>query len=183
MNYKFDISEIKSCKIDNYAISQYSYSKNNIYSFEYSKKEDKGHFDSRKTVYDGKKQEEILLPISIFRNGLSGLEAISTYLKDNNQLRYCEIAKLLNRDDRTVWDAYNSAIQKSNGSSILEETNHFVPLTIFNNRSFSVLEALVTYLKEVLNLRYCKIAVLLNKDARTVWTAHSRAKKKRKNVA
>lgn len=124
--------------------------------------------------------EEISLPLSIFRNGLSGLEAISKHLKDNG-LRYCDIAKLIGRDDRTVWNAYNSAQEKDNESTV-EESKLFVPLHIFNNRMFSVLENLSVYLKEELRLRYCDIANLLRKDQRTIWTAYNRAKKKRKNV-
>jgi predicted DNA-binding protein (UPF0251 family) len=123
-------------------------------------------------------KENIFLPLFIFRNGLSGLEAISKYLKEIIGLRYCQIADLLNRDDRTIWDAYNSAKQKNGSRFTLEKFSFSIPLNIFNNRSLSILETLTTYLKEELNLRYCQIASLLNKDARTIWTAYNRAKKK-----
>lgn len=126
--------------------------------------------------------EAIFLPVNIFTNGISGLEAISKYLKENSKLKFCQIAKLLNRDDRTIWDAYHNAKLKSDenfaaipGSSCLQ-----IPLQIFNDRTLSVLETLTSYLKEELNLRYCQIASLLNKDARTIWTVYSRAKKKNK---
>jgi hypothetical protein len=133
--------------------------------------------------YDNTKneKEEIFLPISIFNNGLSGLEAISKYLKEGNVLRYCQIAELLNRNDRTIWDAYNNAKQKSNEDFSKIESDIKIPLQIFNNRSLSILEALTAYLKEDLNMRYCQIASLLNKDQRTIWTAYNRCIKKRKN--
>lgn len=123
---------------------------------------------------------DVKIPLYIFRNGLSGLEAISKYLHEVNGLRYCEIAKLLARDDRTVWDAYNSAQEKSNSEFIDEETQYFIPVSIFQNRVFSVLESLTIYLKENCGLRYCKIATLLGKDQRTVWTVYQRVLKKRK---
>ena len=50
------------------------------------------------------------IPTSIFRDrALSVLEAISEYLKEKKGMRYSEIAKLLNRDDRTIWTAYKRA--------------------------------------------------------------------------
>jgi hypothetical protein len=125
-------------------------------------------------------QSSVFLPINIFANGASGLESISKYLKDDVGLRYCTIADLLNRDDRTIWGAHKSANEKLNGNLSMEKSTVKIPLSIFKDRSLSVLEALAEYLKEELNLRYCKIAVLLNKDPRTIWTVYNRAKKKRK---
>jgi Mn-dependent DtxR family transcriptional regulator len=59
------------------------------------------------------KDKELTLPSSIFRDrDLSVLEAIAEYLKDKKNLRYSEIAKLLNRDDRTIWTAYTRAKEK-----------------------------------------------------------------------
>lgn len=130
--------------------------------------------------FKNKNTKKISLPLCIFNNGLSGLEAISKYLKEIDNLRYCEIARLLNRDDRTIWDAYQNAKQKSDECFSNDPSNIQVPLGIFNNRSFSILENLSSYLKDELNLRYCQIASLLNKDARTIWTAYNRANKKSK---
>jgi len=55
-----------------------------------------------------------------------------------------------------------------------------VPLNVFTDRSLSVLEVLVEYLKEYHNLSYHDIAVLLNRDDRTIWTVYNRVSKKRK---
>ena len=126
---------------------------------------------------------EIFLPINIFSNGSSGLESISKYLREAMGLRYCKIADLLNRDDRTIWGAYESANEKSGINLSFEDSSIEIPLFIFKDRSLSILEALAEYLKEELNLRYCKIAVLLNKDPRTIWTVYNRAKKKRNKNA
>jgi hypothetical protein len=57
-----------------------------------------------------------------------------------------------------------------------------IPTSIFLDRSISVLEAISKYLKEEKNLTYHQIAVLLNRDDRTIWTCYNRAKGKvRKN--
>ena len=130
----------------------------------------------------GTVKESISLPIYVFSNGLSGLEAISRYLVETVGLRYCQIADLLNRDDRTIWDAYNGAKQKPHENLHNSTSCVHVPLQIFNNRTLSILESLTVYLKEEANLRYCQISSLLNKDARTIWTAYHRAIKKRKNA-
>ena len=55
----------------------------------------------------------ISIPTSIFQDReLSVLEAIAEYLKEKKGMRYSEIAKLLNRDDRTIWTAYQRAKAK-----------------------------------------------------------------------
>ena len=54
-----------------------------------------------------------------------------------------------------------------------------IPTSIFLDRTISVLEAITKYLKEEKNLTYHQIAILLNRDDRTIWTCYNRAKKKR----
>jgi len=54
-----------------------------------------------------------------------------------------------------------------------------VPAYLFRDRSVAVLEALVEYLKDVKKLSYHEIAILLNRNDRTIWTVYNRAKKKR----
>ena len=123
---------------------------------------------------------ETSIPIDVFTNGASGLESISHYLKEVIGLRYCQIAGMLNRDDRTIWGAARSGKQKT--EAIAASSQIKIPLSIFKDRSLSVLEAVSEYLKESQNLRYCTIAALLNKDQRTIWTVYNRAKQKRKNA-
>ena len=52
------------------------------------------------------------IPISIFKNKLGALENIIIYLKDELRLSYSNIAKLLERDDRTIWTMYNRVKKK-----------------------------------------------------------------------
>ena len=54
-----------------------------------------------------------------------------------------------------------------------------IPSSVFRDRSASVLEVLVEYLKEKRDMSLHEIALLLNRDDRTIWTVYNRIKKKR----
>ena len=128
-----------------------------------------------------KKDRVILIPLSIFLDrSVSVLEAISEYLKDSKKLSYHKIAVLLNRDDRTIWTCYNRAKKKNPGHFVkIAESREYIPSSIFLDRNVSVLESIVEYLKDERGLNYHEMAVLLNRDDRTIWTCYNRAKKKR----
>ena len=96
-----------------------------------------------------------LLPISIFDNDeLSCLETIVKYLKEELKLRFHEIALMLNRNDRTIWATYNIAFKKRKEKLPAKNSKFFIPVSIFTERKLSVLEAIVSYLKDNFNLRY-----------------------------
>jgi hypothetical protein len=58
------------------------------------------------------KETEVFLPISMFENkNLTILESVVVYLK-KKRMKYSEIAKLLNRDQRNIWTIYSRAIKK-----------------------------------------------------------------------
>ena len=103
------------------------------------------------------------------------------YLKENLGLRYHEIASELNRDDRSIWGTYRNITSKGRFSFELKKNELFIPLSIFKNRDLSILENLITHLKEECNISVKEISLLINKKLSTVWTAYNRAKKKRKN--
>jgi hypothetical protein len=54
-----------------------------------------------------------------------------------------------------------------------------VPIDLFSQRDVGLLESLVEYLKEHRNMTYHEMAVLLNRNDRTIWTAYNQVKKKR----
>jgi len=67
--------------------------------------------EKRDVIVDS--SSELSIPSSVFQNrNLSVLEAMVVYLKEDKSLKYSEIAKLLNRDDRTIWTVYNRAKKK-----------------------------------------------------------------------
>jgi hypothetical protein len=58
-------------------------------------------------------EDDLRVPISVFADrSLSTLESLTTYLKDSEKLRFSEIAKIINRDQRTIWTSYQRARQK-----------------------------------------------------------------------
>jgi hypothetical protein len=72
--------------------------------------------------------------------------------------------------------------QDKDKKHIVDSGFALIPSFIFRDRSVAVLESLVEYLKDVKNLSYHEIAVLLNRNDRTIWTVYSRVKKKRKHA-
>jgi len=129
----------------------------------------------KKKVKD-KNITNINIPSTIFSNKLGALEAITKYMKENLGMSYHKIAEILNRDDRTIWTAYNKAKEKQRELIIVKETNIFLPVSIFNKK-LTILEAMIIYLKEQ-GLRYTEIAKLLDRDQRNIWTIYSKAVKK-----
>ena len=127
-----------------------------------------------------KKEFNGLIPASIFSTPkLSSLEIIVKYLKEEHDFSYHEIALMLNRNDRTIWATYNNSKKKHLPKLYANQTIFFIPVSIFKQREFGVLELICEYFKDELNFSYHEIAVLVNRNDRTVWTTYSRAKKKR----
>lgn len=58
------------------------------------------------------KEDEIKIPISIFDDKLGMLESISLYLKDELNLSFNQIARLLKRNYKTIWTSYDKAKKK-----------------------------------------------------------------------
>lgn len=70
-------------------------------------------------------------------------------------------------------------MDKEKRGQLSSKSDVSIPSIIFRDRELKVLEVLVEYLKEKREMSYHEIAVLLNRDDRTIWTVYSRAKKKR----
>ena len=142
-------------------------------------------FEELKTKY-GLSEDEILsklkgevsVPASIFTNTvLRPLEILCKYLKDELNLGYKETSQLLNRDYRTVWTTYRNASRKLKANLAVPPTKYILPVSIFQDRKLSVLEAVVAHLKER-GLKLVEIASVLNRDQRNVWGIYHKAKKK-----
>ena len=116
------------------------------------------------------------LPISIFRSGVSGLEAIVVYLKDVKGLTITEISTLLNRKKSTLYTTYTKAKEKLSGEIDSSDTSVLIPYSIFADRNFAVLESLVAFLKDEMKFSLVKISTLLNKKYSTVRIVYVRHK-------
>ena len=126
-------------------------------------------------------KEEVKVPISVFNNEyLSSLENIVKYLRENLLLSFRQIAELTNRNNIALAVTYRNAKKKLAEKFVVTEISPYsIPVSILQDRSLSVLENVVSYLKDTFGLTYAKIAVLLNRDDRTIWTVYQRAKKKK----
>ncbi len=72
-----------------------------------------------KTIVNGQRSGNTLdIPLRILQDRtVAVLEAIVEYLKEERDLRYSEIAELLNRDQRTIWTVYSRAKKKRKKSN------------------------------------------------------------------
>ena len=126
-------------------------------------------------------KEEVKVPISVFKNDkLSALETIVKYLRENLLLSFKQIASLTNRNNVALAVSYRNAKKKLEAKFPEEVSPYFIPVSILQDRKLSVLENIVSYLKDTFGLTYHKIALMLNRNDRTIWTVYQRAKKKRK---
>ena len=127
-------------------------------------------------------KEEVKVPISVFKNDyLGSLETIVKYLRENLLLSFKQIGALTNRNEIALAVSYRNAKKKLEDKFVVEEISpYFIPVKILQDRELSVLENIASYLKDTFGLTYHKIALLLNRNDRTIWTVYQRAMKKRK---
>jgi len=95
-------------------------------------------------------------------------------------MSYHEIAVMLNRDDRTIWTAYNKAKEKKKKAIEVGEDEMSLDIDIFKNRKMTVLELLVLNLRKR-GMKFIEIGRLLERDVRNIQTIHARAMKKSLN--
>ena len=128
-------------------------------------------------------KEEVKVPISVFMNGkLGSLETIVKYLRENLLLSFKQIASLTNRNEIALAVTYRNARKKLEARFVVGEISPYsIPVSILKDRNLSVLENIASYLKDTFGLAYHKIAILLSRDDRTIWTVYQRAIKKRKH--
>lgn len=143
------------------------------------------HFiDELKRLHEVTEQEilhrkEVHIPIGVFANDvLSSLEAIVKYMKENLQLKLSKIGKLLNRSNKTIWATYHKAIKKMPSHFGAVSRDIMIPVSAISNRSFSTLESVVGFVKD-LDYSNHEVALMMHLDDRTIWTIWDRVKKKR----
>jgi len=131
--------------------------------------------DSNKTKSKNFNQN---FPITILKAGLSSLEAIIKFLKENRNCSYKEIKRLLKRNPKTLAVTYREAKKKlpEKFSKYICANKKRIPYSVFNEK-LSILESICTYLKSE-KRSYSEIGRLIDKDPRTIWTVCKRAEKK-----
>lgn len=146
-----------------------------ISSFKTLNNEEKYDLLSSLILSMNKKQHNI--PLSIFNNKkLTIPEAVIKYLKENLGMKYVDIAFHLKRSDKTVWLTYHKSKDKLKRFSEIRNGS-VIPIEIFSNRTLTLFESLVYYLKKN-GMKNHEIAIRLNRDDRTIWSVYNNAKKK-----
>jgi hypothetical protein len=121
-------------------------------------------------------EENVVVPISIFKEKDGAAEILTKYLRENLLLKFSEIAKLIKRDQRTVGINYKNAV-KNKRKIKLKKSSATIPIEIFSNRKMSILESIIFYLREK-EFKNSEIAIMLERDPRNISTLYSRVMKK-----
>ncbi|MCF7860971.1 hypothetical protein K9M79_01905 [Candidatus Woesearchaeota archaeon] len=122
-----------------------------------------------------------VVPSCIFRNNSLGfMEAVTKYLKENLSMKYVKIAKLLNRNERSVWITYNKARKKQPRPFTLDKPNIWIPISVFKDAGLGPLESLSIYLKDKLDMEFIDIAKLINRNNKSIWACYNKGKKRAK---
>ena len=110
-------------------------------------------------------------------NNLSEKEETDELVNDLSKIEIKDILKVfvnhLQKDHKLSTDKIKDLFGKSVRKDLL-------PISIFNNNELSCLETIVKFLREEFGLRYHEIAVLINRNDRTIWATYNVACKKRK---
>jgi len=122
-------------------------------------------------------QQDMQIPASIFSSDTPPLEALVKYLVEKKSMPFRMISSRLNRNFKTIWTTYNNAKNRSIAVP-KDDFSYSIPLSIFSKDDLSILESLVRYLHDHYKLEFCRVAKLLRKDIRTVWTCYNRSDKK-----
>ncbi len=103
-------------------------------------------------------------------------EKIIKSIKDYNSFKIIELAvdDIKEKCNLSTGEILSYIDHKQVSKEIL------VPVSIFKHENLSALEAICKYMKEELDLNFSKIALLLKRDARTIWTTYRNATIKRK---
>ncbi len=122
--------------------------------------------------------KHVFIPVSIFSNNrLSCLESIVKYLRENERMSNAETARLLGRAQASVWITYRNAAKKLAKYFVADTPDLMIPTEALSS-GLSALESISLYLNKKYGIGYSKIAKLLNRDQRTIWTVCDRARKK-----
>ncbi|MFC1685908.1 LamG-like jellyroll fold domain-containing protein [Nanoarchaeota archaeon] len=120
-----------------------------------------------------REEERRTIPISLFKSNISPAELVVRYMKEEFDLKLSEIAKVLNRNDRSIWTTYQNA-SKRREKLIVKKGELEVPVSIFSDRRLSILESLTLHLRKE-GLSNVEIAKMLDRDPRNIYTLFKRA--------
>ncbi|MBU0615910.1 MAG: hypothetical protein KJ601_07495 [Nanoarchaeota archaeon] len=113
------------------------------------------------------------VPISIFKdNNLAPLEAVVKYLREEKNMSYKDIGESLNKNPGPLGVTYRKAkLKVPDRLNVSGDVS--VPVEILRTNK-SVFAAIVKYLKDNRNMGFAKIAELMCRNYRTIWTVYNR---------
>jgi len=78
----------------------------------------------------------------------------------------------------TISNKYDISEEELFNSITGKTVDNNIPLSVFSTEKLSTLEIIVKYFKEVLNKKYHEIALILNRNDRTIWSTYHNSIKK-----
>ena len=120
--------------------------------------------------------QEISVPISLFSTNLHPMEALCKYLIEIERLSKSSVATVLQRNIKTIWANYERA--KGKELFISGNTQYTIPLSLFQKRKLSVMEHVVSFLKQVHHFSNKEISQLLGKSPNSIAVLAKRAQVK-----
>ncbi len=119
---------------------------------------------------------EISVPISLFSSNLHPMEALCKYLIEIERLSKSNVARVLQRNIKTIWANY----ERSKGKELFMTGNqqYTIPLSLFQKRKLSIMEHVVSFLKQVHDFSNKEISQLLGKSPNSIAVLAKRAKVK-----
>jgi hypothetical protein len=93
------------------------------------------------------RSNDVSIPLSIFSSGLECVEAMTKYLKENLNLGYTEISKLIGSKPSVVYINYQRASGKVKKRFTLKKDDVFLLLKDITNPKLSLLENITFYLR------------------------------------
>ncbi|HOI18775.1 MAG TPA: hypothetical protein PLX15_02840 [Candidatus Woesearchaeota archaeon] len=120
---------------------------------------------------------EYLIPISVFSNKSAPLQSLIRYLKEIKKVKNCDIAKTINRSQKTIYSSY---IQSKDYSFNVNKNDSIkIPLLELANSNSTISENLIYFLKSKENLKTVEIAIILKRSPSCISQIHKRSIKKR----
>ncbi len=126
-------------------------------------------------------RQEISVPLPVFSSGAPPVEALCGYLSHSKGLSHKEIAQLLGRNEKSIWSIVKKSKQKKTvfKNNLKHSEKHFLPLSIIQNHSHTLLENIIIYLRTTYKLKNPQIAKLLHKSPNSIAVLAKRARKKK----
>ncbi|MEA3429768.1 MAG: hypothetical protein U9R08_00695 [Nanoarchaeota archaeon] len=122
------------------------------------------------------KKKNYAIPVSILSNELSVTEAIVKFLREEYQLSYKKIAVLLYKKEGPIGVTYRNAKKKFHDTLNIK-SEHYIPIEVFSSK-YTLFESVVRYMHDEMKFSFKKVAELLHRNYRTIWTIYRRAEKK-----